>query len=54
MIIVMKQNTPASEVEQISETLRSWNVTPEKISSHHEPLIALVGDTAEIDPSQIQ
>lgn len=54
MIIVMKPDTPIPEIEQINQKLRNWNVTPEKISNHHEPLIALIGDTAEIDPKQIQ
>ena len=54
MIIVLKTNTPNKEIEQISEALRNWNVTPETIASHHEPLIGLVGETAEIDPQQIE
>lgn len=54
MIIVMKKDTPISEIESIRQQLRDWHVNPEKIASYHEPLIGLIGDTAEIDPQQIQ
>ncbi|MGK7872903.1 MAG: 3-deoxy-7-phosphoheptulonate synthase [Xenococcaceae cyanobacterium] len=54
MIIVMKPGTTVPEIERVSQELRSWNITPEKIAGNHETVIGLIGDTAAIDPLQIQ
>lgn len=54
MIIVMKNNTPISEVERIIQELRNPTVTPEKIVGRHKIIIGLVGDTATLNHGQIQ
>ena len=54
MIIVIKSRSPAAEIERISEEIRRWNITPEKCVGQDKVVIGLVGDTAEIDPRQIQ
>lgn len=54
MIVVMKSGTPAIEVARVIRELDSWNVTPEKIVGKQKVLIGLVGDTASLDPLQIQ
>ncbi|WP_414583061.1 3-deoxy-7-phosphoheptulonate synthase [Scytonema sp. PCC 10023] len=54
MIVVMKSGTPLAEIERVSQEIRSWDITPEKLEGTHKVVIGLVGDTAEIDPRQIQ
>ncbi|WP_414588602.1 3-deoxy-7-phosphoheptulonate synthase [Scytonema sp. PCC 10023] len=54
MIVVIKSGTPAREIERISQELNSWNVTPEKSAGRHQVVIGLVGDTAALNPQQIQ
>jgi 3-deoxy-7-phosphoheptulonate synthase len=54
MIVVMKSGTPLAEIERVSQEIRSWDITPEKSVGQHKVVIGLVGDTAEIDPRQIQ
>ena len=54
MIIIMKTGSPSTEIERVSKELLSWNITPEKSVGNHKVVIGLVGDTAEIDPRQIQ
>lgn len=54
MIVVMKSGTPEGEIEQICQEIRNWNITPEKIIGKHKGVIGLVGDTAALNPQQIQ
>lgn len=54
MIVVMKIGSPEAEVKRISEELNTWGLTPEKIVGKHKVVIGLVGETASLDPLQIQ
>lgn len=54
MIVIMKTNTPASEVQRIIKELKSSSITPEKIVGKQKVLIGLVGDTAPLNPRQVQ
>jgi 3-deoxy-7-phosphoheptulonate synthase len=54
MIIVMKVGSPQEEINRISTELSSWGLTPEKIIGQHKVVIALVGETADLDPPRIQ
>ncbi|MBD2681190.1 MULTISPECIES: 3-deoxy-7-phosphoheptulonate synthase [Nostoc] len=54
MIIVMKSGSPEAEINRIDEELSSWGLTPEKIVGKHKVVIGLVGETASLDPLQIQ
>lgn len=54
MIVVMKVGSPEAEVSRVSEELRGWGLTPEKIVGQHKVVIGLVGDTVDLDPLQIQ
>ncbi len=54
MIVVMKIGSPEAEVARVSQELSEWGLSPEKIVGKHKVVIGLVGDTAELDPLQIQ
>lgn len=54
MIIVMKSGSPEAEINRISEELITWGLTPEKIIGQHKVVIGLVGETASLDPLQVQ
>lgn len=54
MILVMKSNALAPEIERVSQELRNWKITPEKISGKHNVVIGLIGDTAALNPQKIQ
>lgn len=55
MIIVMKVGSPEAEVTRICEDLNSvWGLQPEKIVGRYKVVIGLVGDTADLDPLQLQ
>ena len=54
MIVVMKSDATAQEIERISQELHSWNITPEKNVVNHKVVIGLVGDTAALNPQRIQ
>ena len=54
MIIVMKVGSPDVEVKRVSEEMQGWGLIPEKIIGKHKVVIGLVGDTASLDPLQIQ
>ncbi len=54
MIVVMKVGTPELEVERVSEDFKERGLTPEKIVGKHKVVIGLVGETAGLDPLQIQ
>jgi 3-deoxy-7-phosphoheptulonate synthase len=54
MIVVMKAGSPELEIERISQEFQEWKLTPEKIIGKHKIVIGLVGETASLDPLQIQ
>ena len=54
MIIVMKVGSPEIEINRVGEELETWGLTPEKIVGKHKVVIGLVGETADLDPLQIQ
>ncbi|MEO1374232.1 MAG: 3-deoxy-7-phosphoheptulonate synthase [Cyanobacteria bacterium J06635_10] len=54
MIIVMKVGSPEAEVKRISEEMSQRGLAPEKIVGQHKVVIGLVGETASLDPLQIQ
>lgn len=54
MIVVMKVGSPEVEITRISEELNTWGLTPEKIIGKHKVVLGLVGDTASLDPLQLQ
>lgn len=54
MIVVMKSGTPEDEVSRIGDELSTWGLTPEKIVGKHKVVIGLVGETASLNPEQIQ
>ena len=54
MIIVMKVGSPEEEVKRISDEMSQRGLTPEKIVGQHKVVIGLVGETASLDPLQIQ
>ncbi|BAZ83232.1 MAG: 3-deoxy-7-phosphoheptulonate synthase [Sphaerospermopsis kisseleviana] len=54
MIVVMKVGSPQSEIDRLTQELADWGLTPEKIIGKHKVVIGLVGETADLDPLQIQ
>lgn len=54
MIVVMKTETPVQEVERLSQEFRSWNLTAETSVGKHKVVIGLIGDTAALEPQQVQ
>ena len=54
MIVVMKIGSPEAEITRISEEMLSKGLTPEKIVGKHKVVLGLVGETAALDPLQIQ
>lgn len=54
MIVVIKVGTPETEITRISEELSTRGLTPEKIVGKHKVVLGLVGETASLDPLQIQ
>jgi 3-deoxy-7-phosphoheptulonate synthase len=54
MIIVMKSGAPEVEISRINQEMIAWGFTPEKIVGQHKVVVGLVGDTADLDPLQIQ
>ncbi len=54
MIIVMKVGSPEQEIKRISEEMSSRGLTPEKIVGQNKVVIGLVGETASLDPLQIE
>ncbi|BAZ47496.1 phospho-2-dehydro-3-deoxyheptonate aldolase [Nostoc sp. NIES-4103] len=54
MIIVLKKDSSATEIERIHQELSRWNVTTTTIPGKQKIVIGLVGDTANIDTRQIQ
>ncbi len=54
MIVVMKVGSPEMEIERVCQELSTLGLTPEKIVGKHKVVIGLVGDTAALDPLQMQ
>ncbi|WP_013322940.1 3-deoxy-7-phosphoheptulonate synthase [Gloeothece verrucosa] len=54
MIIVMRVGSPEEEIVRVSQEFKDWGLAPEKIVGKHKVVIGLVGDTAALDPLQIQ
>ena len=54
MIVVMKSDSPSAEIERVKSELCRWDITLEKMEGKHKVVIGLIGDTAEIDPRQIE
>ncbi len=54
MIVVMKNGSPEAEIARISEELSTRGLTAEKIVGKHKVVLGLVGETANLDPLQIQ
>ncbi|ERN41228.1 phospho-2-dehydro-3-deoxyheptonate aldolase [Rubidibacter lacunae KORDI 51-2] len=54
MIVVMKVGSPEAEVARICQEFAEWGLTPEKIVGKHKVVVGLVGDTAALDPLQLQ
>ena len=50
----MKVGTPQDEVDRLNEEMSSRGLTPETIFGRYKVVIGLVGDTAELDPLQLQ
>lgn len=54
MIIVFKNDAPASEIQSIEQDMLDRGLTPEKIVGQDKIVMGLVGETAELDPDQIR
>jgi 3-deoxy-7-phosphoheptulonate synthase len=54
MIVVMKVGSPEAEINRVSQEFEDWGLIPEKIVGKHKVVIGLVGETAELNPAQIQ
>ena len=54
MIVVMKSGTPEGEISRVGDELSTWGLTPEKIVGQHKVVIGLVGETASLNPEQVQ
>ncbi|WOB43181.1 3-deoxy-7-phosphoheptulonate synthase [Thermoleptolyngbya oregonensis NK1-22] len=54
MIVVMKPEAPAEEIDRLSAEFREMGLTPEKIVGKHKTVVGLVGETAEMDALQLQ
>jgi 3-deoxy-7-phosphoheptulonate synthase len=50
----MKVGSPEAEISLVNQELSEWGLTPEQIIGKHKVVIGLVGDTADLDPLQIQ
>ena len=54
MIVVMRIGSPEVEITRVCQDLTTWGLTPEKIVGKHKVVLGLVGETANLDPLQIQ
>ncbi len=54
MIVVMKSGSPELEIARLCKEFCAWGLTPEKSVGRHKVVIGLVGNTAELDPLQVQ
>ena len=53
MIIILKENTTAQELGNLSDMLKSQGVIPHITEGVHQTIIGLVGDTTRIDIESI-
>ncbi len=55
MIIVMKVGAPEPAIDSLCDELKdNWQLNPEKIVGRYKVVIGLVGDTADLEPLQLQ
>ena len=54
MIVVMKVGSPEAEIDRLNQEFKDWGLTPEKIVGKHKVVVGLVGETAALNPEQIQ
>jgi 3-deoxy-7-phosphoheptulonate synthase len=54
MIVVMKVGAPVAEIDRLDAELQTWGLTPERIVGKHKVVLGLVGETASLDPLNIQ
>ncbi len=54
MIVVMKNGSPEAELARLIQEFCTWGLTAEKIIGNHKVLLGLVGNTADLDPLQVQ
>ncbi len=54
MIVVMKVGTPEFKIARVNQEFSERGLTPEKIVGKHKVVIGLVGETAALNPLQIQ
>ncbi|MBD1925187.1 3-deoxy-7-phosphoheptulonate synthase [Trichocoleus sp. FACHB-90] len=55
MIVIMKSGSPEAEIDRLSQEFSSsWGLTSQKIVGKHKVVIGLVGNTATLDPLQLQ
>lgn len=55
MIVVCKVRTPTEEINRISQEIsETWPVNVEKSCGKHKVVLGMIGDTAGLDPQEIQ
>ena len=53
MIIILKENTPRQQLDNLTEMVKAHGVTPHITQGVHQTIIGLVGDTSRIDIESI-
>lgn len=53
MIVVIKANSPETEIDRVIQELSSVNTIAEKIVGRQKVVISLIGDTSTLDIRQI-
>ena len=53
MIIILKENAPKEELNNLTEMLNAHGVTPHMTEGVHQTILGLVGDTSKIDIESI-
>lgn len=54
MIIVMKPGTPREEIDRVNQEVKHFNLVTEEIIGKYKVVVGLIGDTATINPRQIE
>ena len=54
MILILKEGTPPTRVEQLCDFLKTLGVTPSPILGEGVTIISLVGDTSAIEPESLE